>query len=250
MLHHHCQGLPCCSTALPLPLSRKALTVVAGIIRPHRVPIGSCWRKLNPGEQALLVLAYLRRGETFAELPAGSRVGTATAWRYVNATVALLAARAPKLRRATRDGKKARVRLRGGGRDPDPHLSRTPASSGKQSSRSCRPRCSPIRRLPPLVRPSRTCKPRGGATWPPPARTATPPTAGQWRTRQVSRRSSPTPTPACCSGPTSSARKPSILIQSLIQAMCLGNTVEEIGSGVLYIHPALTEVIQQALLEL
>jgi len=32
--------------------------------------------------------------------------------------------------------------------------------------------------------------------------------------------------------------------------MCLGNTVEEIGSGVLYIHPALTEVIQQALLEL
>ena len=63
MLHHHCQGLPCCSTALPL--SRKALTVVAGIIRRHRVPIGSCWRRLNPGEQALLVLAYLRRGETF-----------------------------------------------------------------------------------------------------------------------------------------------------------------------------------------
>src|SRR6202050_372293 len=107
MLHHHCQGLPCCSTALPLPLSRKALTVVAGIIRPHSVPSGWCWRKLNPGEQALLVLAYLRRGETFAKLPAGSRVGTAKAWRYVNATVALLAARAPKLRRATRDGKKA-----------------------------------------------------------------------------------------------------------------------------------------------
>jgi mycothione reductase len=42
----------------------------------------------------------------------------------------------------------------------------------------------------------------------------------------------------------------SILIQPLIQAMCLGNTVEEIASGVLYIHPALTEVIQQALLEL
>ena len=41
-----------------------------------------------------------------------------------------------------------------------------------------------------------------------PARTATPPTAGRCRTPQVSRRSSPTPTPACCSGPTSSARKP------------------------------------------
>jgi mycothione reductase len=42
----------------------------------------------------------------------------------------------------------------------------------------------------------------------------------------------------------------SILIQPLIQAMCLGNTVDEIASGVLYIHPALTEVIQQALLDL
>jgi len=109
--------LRCRAAAVP-----KALIVVAGIIRRHRVPIGSCWRQLNPREQALLVLAYLRRGETFAELPAGSMVGTATAWRYVNATVALLAARAPKLRKATRDGKKARVRLRGGGRDPDPHL--------------------------------------------------------------------------------------------------------------------------------
>jgi DDE superfamily endonuclease len=34
-------------------------------------------------------------------------VGTATAWRYVTETVALLAARAPKLREAVRDAKKA-----------------------------------------------------------------------------------------------------------------------------------------------
>jgi mycothione reductase len=40
------------------------------------------------------------------------------------------------------------------------------------------------------------------------------------------------------------------LIQPLIQAMCLGNTVDEVASGVLYIHPALTEVIEQALLGL
>ena len=65
------------------------------------------WRKLNPGQQALLVLAYLRKGETFAELAAGFEIGTATAWRYVNETVALLAARAPKLRKAVRDAKKA-----------------------------------------------------------------------------------------------------------------------------------------------
>ena len=90
-----------------LPLSRQTLTYVAGVIRRHRRQIGSCWRKLNPGQQALLVLAYLRKGETFAELAAGFGVGTATAWRYVNETVALLAARAPKLRQALRDAKKA-----------------------------------------------------------------------------------------------------------------------------------------------
>ena len=53
------------------------------------------------------MLAYLRKGETFAELAAGFGVGTATAWRYVTETVALLAARAPKLRRALRGASKA-----------------------------------------------------------------------------------------------------------------------------------------------
>src|SRR6185437_13444594 len=90
-----------------LPLSSRTLTFVAGIIRRYRISIGSCWRKLNPGQQALLVLAYLRKGETFAELAAGFAVGVTTAWRYVNETVALLAARAPKLRRAVRDAAKA-----------------------------------------------------------------------------------------------------------------------------------------------
>ena len=90
-----------------LPLSRKTLTFVSGIIRRHRATIGSLWRKLDPGQQALLVLAYLRKGETFAELAAGFGVGTATAWRYVTETVALLAARAPGLRQAVRDAKKA-----------------------------------------------------------------------------------------------------------------------------------------------
>ena len=90
-----------------LPLSSRTLTYVAGIIGRHRASIGSGWRKLNPGKQALVVLVYLRKGETFAELAAGFGVGTTTAWRYVNETVALLAARAPKLRKAVRDAKKA-----------------------------------------------------------------------------------------------------------------------------------------------
>src|SRR6516162_9377088 len=90
-----------------LPLSPKTLTFVSGIIRRHRISIGSPWRTLNPGQQAVLVLVYLRKGETFAEVAAGFGVGTSTAWRYVNETVALLAARAPRLRKAVRDAKKA-----------------------------------------------------------------------------------------------------------------------------------------------
>jgi hypothetical protein len=35
-----------------------------------------------------------------------------------------------------------------------------------------------------------------------------------------------------------------------IQAMCLGNTVDQVAADVLYIHPALTEVIELTLLEL
>ena len=90
-----------------LPLSSRALAYAAGIIRRHRKSAGSRWRKLNPGKQALLVLVYLRKGETFSELAAGFGIGTTTAWRYVNETVSLLAARAPKLRKAVRDAKKA-----------------------------------------------------------------------------------------------------------------------------------------------
>jgi hypothetical protein len=90
-----------------LPLSRQILDYTAGIIRHHRRQIGSPWRKLGPGRQVLLVLAYLRKGETFAELGAGFGVGTATAWRYVTETVALLAARSPKLRRALAQAKDA-----------------------------------------------------------------------------------------------------------------------------------------------
>jgi len=90
-----------------LPLSCKTLNYAAGIIRRHRKSIGSRWRKLNPGRQALLVLAYLRKGETFAELAAGFAVGITTAWRYVEEVVTLLAARAPKLRQAVRDANTA-----------------------------------------------------------------------------------------------------------------------------------------------
>jgi hypothetical protein len=90
-----------------LPLSSQTLTYTAGVIRRHRKQIGSPWRKLSPAQQALLALAHLRKGETFAELAAGFAVSTTTAWRYATETVALLAARSPKLRKALQKAKKA-----------------------------------------------------------------------------------------------------------------------------------------------
>ncbi|GAA3427413.1 transposase family protein [Streptosporangium nondiastaticum] len=87
-------------------VSRSTLNYVAGLIRRRRKAIGSIWRRLNPGQQALLVLVYLRKGETFSELAAGFGVSTATAWRYVEETVRLLSARSPKLRQAVRKAKK------------------------------------------------------------------------------------------------------------------------------------------------
>lgn len=88
-------------------LSRSTLNYVAGVIRRHRKKIGSAWRRLNPGRQALLVLVYLRKDETFAEISTGFAVSATTAWRYVEETVMLLSARSPRLtqalRKATRD---------------------------------------------------------------------------------------------------------------------------------------------------
>jgi len=96
------------------------------VIRRHRRQIGSPWRKLSPGQQALLVLAYLRKGETFAELAAGFGIGTATAWRYVSETVALLAARSPKLNRALASAKKAGHAYRGDRRHVNPPSTASP----------------------------------------------------------------------------------------------------------------------------
>jgi DDE superfamily endonuclease/Helix-turn-helix of DDE superfamily endonuclease len=101
------QGLRMLFYRAALPLSAQTLSYVAGVIRRHRRQIGSCWRKLNPGRQALLVLAHLRNGQTFAGLAAGFGVGTATAWRYARETITLLAGRAPRLRGALAAARKA-----------------------------------------------------------------------------------------------------------------------------------------------
>ena len=65
--------------------------------QPAREPAGASSRA---GRQALLVVAYLRKGETYADLACGFGIGTSTVYRYVREALALLAAMAPTLDQA------------------------------------------------------------------------------------------------------------------------------------------------------
>ncbi|WBB82118.1 transposase family protein [Micromonospora sp. WMMD882] len=71
--------------------------LLSDLIRVHRAQRGSRWRRLNPGRQALLVLAHLRNGDTYSRLAAGFAIGATTAWRYVRGTITLLATLADDL---------------------------------------------------------------------------------------------------------------------------------------------------------
>jgi hypothetical protein len=50
--------------------------------------------------QALLVVAYLRKGETYTDLACGFATGTTTVYRYLREALDLLAAMAPTLAKA------------------------------------------------------------------------------------------------------------------------------------------------------
>jgi DDE superfamily endonuclease/Helix-turn-helix of DDE superfamily endonuclease len=78
-------------------LSRAHLAHLASLLTVHRKAIGCRWRRLSPGRQALLVLAHLRNGDTYARLAAGFGIGVATVFRYISEAVDLLAAHAPTL---------------------------------------------------------------------------------------------------------------------------------------------------------
>ncbi|MFI5681804.1 transposase family protein [Streptomyces cellulosae] len=78
-------------------VSSSARRFLTQQLRRHRRTIGSRWRRLSAGRQALLTLAHLRAGHTYAQLAAGFGVGTTTAYRYVTEAVEPLAVLAPSL---------------------------------------------------------------------------------------------------------------------------------------------------------
>jgi DDE superfamily endonuclease/Helix-turn-helix of DDE superfamily endonuclease len=83
-----------------MSVSTRALTTLSDVLRGHRRDRATRWRKLSAGRQALLVIAYLRKGETYAELACGFTIGTSTVYRYVREALRLLAAMAPTLEQA------------------------------------------------------------------------------------------------------------------------------------------------------
>jgi hypothetical protein len=97
-----------------LDLSSSHLRFLTARIRERRRAIGSRWRRLTAGRQALLTLAHLRNGHPYAQLAAGFGIGTTTAYRYIAEAVDLLAALAPTLEQAVREAsRKAFVLLDG-----------------------------------------------------------------------------------------------------------------------------------------
>lgn len=81
-------------------VSTRALTLLTKRLSANRVAMRSPWRRLSPGRQALLVLAHLRKNETYAELAAGFGIGVATVCRYIHEALDVLAALAPTLDQA------------------------------------------------------------------------------------------------------------------------------------------------------
>ncbi len=73
------------------------LRYLTGQLAARRREIGSWWRRPAAGRQALLVLAHLRCGDTYAQLAAAFGIGNATVYRYIREAVDVLASLAPDL---------------------------------------------------------------------------------------------------------------------------------------------------------
>jgi Helix-turn-helix of DDE superfamily endonuclease len=81
-------------------VSNHALITLTDALRHRRSTVGTRWRRLSVGEQAMLVVAHLRKGETYAELGAGYGIGTTTVFRYIHEAIEVRASLAPTLNAA------------------------------------------------------------------------------------------------------------------------------------------------------
>jgi hypothetical protein len=78
-----------------LDVPHELVEHVAWLLYEHRRFRNTRRRKLGCFKQALLALVHLRKNETFPQLGAGLGISQATAWRYVDEALDVLAARGP-----------------------------------------------------------------------------------------------------------------------------------------------------------
>ncbi len=83
-----------------LDVPHELVEHVSWLIYARRRELRSPWSKLSCFKQALLALAHLRKNETYRQVGAGFGVSEATAWRYVDETIEILASWAPGLHEA------------------------------------------------------------------------------------------------------------------------------------------------------
>jgi hypothetical protein len=93
-----------------MSVSTRALRFVTDALRAHRETTRTGWRVLSSGGQALLVLAHLRKGETYRDLAVGFGVGTTSAYRYLPEALQVLASLASCSCDAARE-RRRRLRL-------------------------------------------------------------------------------------------------------------------------------------------
>lgn len=74
--------------------------MLAEALRHERRARRTRWRRLDAGEQALLLLAYLRKGETYTDLAGGFGIRLATVFRSIREALDVLAATATPLTKA------------------------------------------------------------------------------------------------------------------------------------------------------
>ncbi|WP_327690779.1 hypothetical protein OG870_07365 [Streptomyces sp. NBC_00461] len=86
-----------------LPVSKRTLDLVGGLIRQERNRLNTRWRKVSSGTQAVIVLAVLRHDQRLSDMAGGNAVSASTVRRWVLEVIRLLSARAPRLDRALKE---------------------------------------------------------------------------------------------------------------------------------------------------
>ena len=116
-----------------LDVPEELVTHLAGLLDAERVVRGTRTgaRTLTCANQAVFALAWFREQRDVALLGAGFQISQATAYRYLDETIGVLAAQAPDLHEALQQAREALNRERGEALEEHRELERLRAELAK-----------------------------------------------------------------------------------------------------------------------